>query len=229
MGRIEQQIRSPGQFHIVLFGEFVCAVRPVADLQVFGLLNGRRIRIVFDGEGLHTEPSAAVGQQFHRRFVDQVAVLDASDPGFDGPRYAPGIVNVHHYVRAPVFGRPHRRADLLFEKFGYVQRIVERCRAAAGHQFDLRGSLPQVFARRRRDGIGTVDNARGPDLLDVGHFAAAARMTVFVDHPEVAVSRRLGAHGAAGIDSRALQDAGVDGPFESENGASRIPDGRETP
>ncbi len=204
----------------------VCAA---ADLEVLGLLDGRGIGVVFHGESLHAQPCAAVGQQLHRRLVDQVSVFDASDSGFEGAGDSFRVVNVYHDVGSPVLGSLHGRADLRFEKFGHVQRIVQGCRAAPGHQFDLRGTLPQVFARGRHDGIGSVHDPRSSEFLRMGQFAAAARVGVFVDHSEIPVSGRLGDHRSAGVDAWAGQYAGVDGVFQSENGSAGVADGGESP
>ena len=62
----------------------------------------------------------------------------------------------------------------------------------------------------------------------MGQFTAAARVGVFVDHSEIPVSGRLGDHRSAGVDAWAGQYAGVDGVFQSENGAAGIADGGES-
>ena len=229
IGGIEQQVGSPSQFYAVFFGEAVCPIRSVADLQVFGLLDGRRIGVVLDGEGLHTEPCAAFGQQGHRGLVDQVPVFDTSHTGFQGPGDPPRVVDMNHHIGAPILGSTDCRTELLLEEFGHIERIVERCGTAAGHQFDLRCALPEVLADGCRHGVGAVGDFRGADLFDVRHFAAATSVGVFIDHSEIAVSRGLGDHGSARIDARAPERPAVDGPFESEDGTSGVADGGESP
>ena len=157
-----------------------------------------------------------------------MTVFDAAHSGFQRAGDPARIVDMHHHIGPPIFGGPDGGPDLLLEKFGYVQRIVERCRAAARHQLDLGGSLTQILAHGRRNRIGPVGDPRGSELLDVRHLAAAAAVGMFVDHPEIPVSRGLGDHRPAGIDPRPVQHAVVDRLLQSEDGSARVADGRKS-
>ena len=117
-----------------------------------------------------------------------MAVLDAADTGSECTCDAFGGIDMDHDIGTPVFRRFDGRANLLLEKFGHVQRVVEGGCAAARQQLDLRRALPQVFTGCRRHCIRSVHDPRCADRFDPCSFAAASRMAVFVDHAEVAVS-----------------------------------------
>ena len=49
-------------------------------------------------------------------------------------------------IRAPIVGRLNGGANLRFGVLRRLDRIIGRGNAAAGHELDLAGALPQLFS-----------------------------------------------------------------------------------
>ena len=226
--RIEKQVGTPGELDTVLFRQVVGTVCTFGDLDMFGLLNGGGVRVVFESECLHAQPCTALRQQRHGRFVYEVSVFDAFHSCFQCTGYSARIVYMYHDIGAPIFGGPNGRLQLFVKEFGHVQRVVQRCGTSAGHEFYLRGPFFQVLPDSGRYRDGAVDYSGCAEFFDVCQTAATVAVRLFVDRTEIAVSRGLGNHGTARIDARAFQNAVVYGAFQSEDGAARIAYGRES-
>ena len=219
----EDQVGAPGQLDLVLLRQAVEAVRPVDDrlrLEV-SLLVGKVGQAV-GGERLGTEPDATVGEQLHRGFVDQVAVLDGLDARVDGPPDALDVVEVHGDVRAPVVRRLHGGAHLLRRVLPHVERVVDRRDAAAAENLDLRRSEPQVLADRRQHFVHAIGEDAVPDGLRGGNPAAESARPLVVA-AIVAVAGGLGDDRARGVDAWADDGALVDRALQRERRTTDVP------
>ncbi len=118
-------------------------------------------------ERLRAEPDVVVGDELRRRFVHQVAVLDAAnaaaDRGADGARR----VGVHGDISAPVLRRLDRGAELGLGILADVDRIVVRRHAAPGGKLELACAKHQLLAGALQHAIGAVGDGPGADGLDV--------------------------------------------------------------
>lgn len=179
--RIEKQVGTPGELDTVLFRQVVGTVCTFGDLDMFGLLNGGGVRVVFESECLHAQPCTALRQQRHGRFVYEVSVFDAFHSCFQRTGYSARIVYMYHDIGAPIFGGPNGRLQLFVKEFGHVQRVVQRCGTSAGHEFYLRGPFFQVLPDSGRYRDGAVDYSGCAEFFDVCQTAATVAVRLFVD------------------------------------------------
>ena len=130
------------------------------------LERARRKRVgQFVGKRLSTEPYVFLRHEPGRRFIHQVAVLDAPDAGGDRPLDRRRSVCVHGYVGAPVSGRFDGGAQLRLGEGRHVERAVRRGDAAAGRQLDLGRAQQELLAHADADLVRTVGDHGGAEPL----------------------------------------------------------------
>lgn len=130
-------------------------------------------------------------------------------------------------VGAVVLGSLNRRAHLFRCELQRVERVVHRRRATANGQFDLRGTLAELFTHRCQDMRNTIGDAGETDRVGTA-WASVELVRDLVDESEIAVTRSLGNHRLAGIDSRSLELTLVDEALHRSCVATHVPDCGET-
>ena len=172
------------------------------------------------------QPDAALGKQLHRRFVDQVTVLDAAYAGLDRAPRAVGVVAMHGHVGAEAGGHRDGGAQFLGGVLGDIQRIELGRGAAARHYLDLHRAVAQLFAGCRQHLRHAVGDHRLAAALIEAQAAAPAAVRVRVT-AVVAMAGGLRQHRLGGIDAGAGSDALVDRALEAADSAAGVALGRE--
>ncbi|MNS71074.1 hypothetical protein D3C72_1044290 [compost metagenome] len=220
---VEQNVRAPARLDAVFLRKLISVDRAFGHALLAGAPFDIRIGIgVFVlQKRLQAPPHALVTHHAHAGVIRQLAVLDAFDAGLDRALDALGRVDVRHHIGVPIRRRVHRGAQFNLGKLRAVQGIVKRRHAAARHDLDLRCAQHQLFAHAAQDLIGAVGNHRDADAFHQAQ-RRVGRARHFAAQAEISMSRRLGNHGAAGVDARPGHHAFVDGALQGERGAACV-------
>ncbi|MNL03128.1 hypothetical protein D3C87_1236540 [compost metagenome] len=151
-------------------------------------------------------------------------MFNAFDAGLDRALDAFGRVDVRHHIGVPIRRCVDRGAQFNLGKLCAVQGIVKRRDAAARHDLDLRCAQHQLFAHPAQDFVGTVGDHRDAHAFHQAQ-RRIGRARHFAAQAEITMPRRLGNHGAAGVDARPGHHAFVDGALQGERGAACIANG----
>ncbi len=228
--RIEQNVGTEGRFDVVFSCKLVRIIRAGVDHQRF-LLRHRVHQwgcIFVIEKRLQAPPDALVREQFGGGFINQLTVLDTLNSGGDCLPDCTRRVGVHRDIRAPILGGLNSGTNLRFGVLRRLDRIVGRGNAAAGHELDLAGALPQLLPGSQSDFVGAVGNGR--DTLDLGVAQRASeRAGNFKGEPEISMPGGLRDKSARRIDARTNGDTFVDGAFKSKDGTPKVANGREPP
>ncbi len=217
--RREQNVAAPAGLHLVFDRQFVGPPRSGGDLVALRLRAGigHWRRGGLRQEGLQRPPDTFVCHQAHGGLVGQLAVLDDLDAGLDAALHALGQIDVGHDVSTPILGGFHRRAQFGQGELYRIEWIVERRRAASGHELDLRSAAQQLLAGGLAHTVGAVGNGRRAQVFGMAYRATGRARPDLVQKAEVAVPCGLRNHGATWKNARPLHQSLVDGALERKH------------
>ncbi len=98
----------------------------------------------------------------HRRGfgIEQIAVFNGPHAKAHTAGDRLGGIGMRHHVGAPRIGFPHNRSNFVFRILQIPHRIGGRSDSAGAHDFDLRGTAPQLFPSGVLHGWDAVGNDR---------------------------------------------------------------------
>src|SRR4051794_34523863 len=177
-------------------------------------------------ERLQAQPNALLGDQFGGCFVHQEAVFDTLHASRNSAPDCSRGKGMCGDVGAPILGRFNRGAQFGLGEGGHVDRTEGRRHAAARRQLDLGGALHELFARAHAHLVGAIGNYGATDLLHAGEHAAD-RPRQIGQLAEIPVPAGDRDHGPGWIDTRAPDDALIDGVLETEHRPAHVANGGE--
>ncbi len=214
----------------MLFGQPGHAFRGLDHLPRLRQLElGEKVQLQGDVEDgvLGRQVGALLRHQPGALVVDHEPVVNAFHPVRHAADDRRGVVQVGRHVGVPVRGGLDRSADLLRRVLDGIDRVMGGTHATGGHDLDLGGAVPQVFAdagQHRRHPVGQPEEAKllriagGPDPQRVGIGGAA----------EITVPPGLRDERAGREDPGAVHQPVLDGLAQTEHRPAQVTDRGET-